>query len=145
MSTPTFSTPTEKLLLKILLWAAFLGFTGVALGAFGAHALKDLLTERGTAANWQTAVKYQLVHAVVLLALAGWLRGAPAAGSLCRWAARLWTVGVILFSGSLYLLCTVGWKWLGPVTPLGGLCLLGGWGLLAAYAFKDLKKGQNGY
>ena len=133
---------SEKLLLKMLLWAAALGFTGVALGAFGAHALKDLLTERGMAANWQTAVKYQLVHAVALLALAGWARGGADAGAW-RWTARLWVAGTVLFSGSLYLLCTVGWKWLGPVTPLGGLCLLGGWVALAASSFKSLKNGEN--
>lgn len=136
------SASSEKLLLKMLLWAAALGFTGVALGAFGAHALKDLLTERGMAANWQTAVKYQLVHAVALLALAGWARGGPDAG-VWRWTGGLWVAGTILFSGSLYLLCTVGWKWLGPVTPLGGLCLLGGWVALATGAFKSLKNGKN--
>jgi uncharacterized membrane protein YgdD (TMEM256/DUF423 family) len=114
----------------------------VALGAFGAHALKDLLAERGMAANWQTAVKYQLVHAVALLALAGWARGGSDAGAW-RWAARFWVAGAVLFSGSLYLLCTVGWKWLGPVTPLGGLCLLGGWVALAVGAFKSLKNGEN--
>ncbi|MDP0497130.1 MAG: DUF423 domain-containing protein [Verrucomicrobiota bacterium JB024] len=133
---------SEKLLLKMLLWAAALGFTGVALGAFGAHALKDLLAERGMAANWQTAVKYQLVHAVALLALAGWARGGSDVGAW-RWTGWLWVAGTVLFSGSLYLLCTAGWKWLGPVTPLGGLCLLGGWVALAASSFKSLKKGKN--
>ncbi|WP_345778161.1 DUF423 domain-containing protein [Ruficoccus sp. ZRK36] len=131
------------MLLKMLFWAAFLGFTGVALGAFGAHALKDLLAERGMTANWHTAVKYQLVHAVSLLALASWLRAGRSCCGAARWTARLWVTGVLLFSGSLYLLTTVGWKWLGPVTPLGGLCLLGGWIALGASAFIDLKKPAN--
>lgn len=143
MTTKNHTDLCEKLLLKILLWAALFGFIGVALGAFGAHALKDLLAERGTTANWQTAVKYQFVHAVALLALASWVRLEPVAFKCCQWTARLWIAGTVLFSGSLYLLCTVGWKWLGPVTPLGGLCLLGGWAALAACAFKCLKKGQN--
>lgn len=104
--------------------AAALGFVGVGLGAFGAHALKPTLAAFGTADTWETAVIYQLVHAVALLVLAATGR----AGLLLTW---LWAGGVVLFSGSLYLLATMEWKWLWPVTPMGGVLLLVGWFLLA--------------
>ena len=105
--------------------ASLLGFTGVGLGAFGAHALKDTLVVNGTTATWQTAVLYQLIHAVALLALPG----GP-------WVSRCWIVGVGLFSGSLYWLALGGPKFLGPITPLGGIALLLGWALLARQAFR---------
>ena len=111
----------------IVLAAGLLGFTGVALGAFGAHALKETLAARGTAPTWQTAVLYHLLHAVALLALAT-LSGNWANA---RWIGLCWSVGVILFSGSLYWLALGGPKFLGPITPLGGLALLLGWLLVA--------------
>lgn len=118
----------------ITLLAAVLGFLGVALGAFGAHALKPALEAHGTVETWKTAVLYQLVHAVALLALAGW-RDAHAGPS--GRVAALWTAGVVLFSGSLYWLALGGPKFLGPITPLGGLAFLAGWALLAWRAWKS--------
>ena len=115
--------------------AGLLGFTGVGLGAFGAHALKDTLTANGTLSVWQTAVLYQLVHAGALLGLAGWSEGWPNV----RWAAWCWMAGVVLFSGSLYGLALGGPKILGPITPLGGLALLLGWLLLGWNAFRQPK------
>ena len=100
--------------------AAILGFTGVALGAFGAHGLKDVLAANGTAAVWQTAVLYQLVHAVAML----W--AADRKPSI----ARLWAAGIVFFSGSLYLLALTNIKWLGAITPIGGVLFLIGWALL---------------
>ena len=120
----------------IVLSAGLLGFTGVALGAFGAHALKETLTARETQSLWQTAVLYHLVHSVALLALAGW----PGGGVKASWIARCWTAGVILFSGSLYWLALGGPNFLGPITPLGGLAFLLGWLLLVWNAFQ-LPKG----
>jgi uncharacterized membrane protein YgdD (TMEM256/DUF423 family) len=111
-----------------LIAAGLLGFTGVALGAFGAHALKETLTTHGTMATWQTAVLYHLLHAVAL--------GAVPAGP---WVGRCWIAGVGLFSGSLYWLALGGPKFLGPVTPLGGLALLLGWALVAWNAFRQPK------
>lgn len=109
------------------LWAGL----GVALGAFGAHALKPVLLQRPEGLDtWKTAVLYHLIHAVVMLVLA--LQGARA--NRVAWV--LMAVGTFGFSGSLYLLGTVGWKALGPVTPLGGLFLLAGW---VALAFKPWK------
>lgn len=104
--------------------AAVLGFLGVALGAFGAHGLHDVLARNGREATWETAVLYHLVHAAVLVALA---RGEKAP----RLACWLFTVGIVIFSGTLYGLALTNMKWLGAITPLGGLALLGGWVALA--------------
>ena len=111
----------------IALSASLLGFTGVALGAFGAHLLKERLTASGNLGIWQTAVLYQLIHAVALLALVGW----PAPGDKIKRIAQCWLGGTVLFSGSLYALALGGPKLLGPITPGGGLLLLGGWFLVA--------------
>lgn len=115
--------------------AGLLGASGVALGALGAHALEAFLVEKGTAHAWETASRYHVLHAVALLAVGIWLRHAQ--GSSARragWAARCWTGGVVLFSGSLYGLAVGGPRWLGPVTPLGGLALIGGWLFVVAGA-----------
>lgn len=102
--------------------AGALGLTGVALGAFGAHALKARLTPEHLDI-YRTAVFYQLVHAVALLAMAG-LRERLRAPSL---TAALLAAGVVIFSGSLYALALTGVRGWGAVTPLGGLALLAGW------------------
>lgn len=104
--------------------AAITGFLAVALGAFGAHGLKATLETNGTLAVWQTGALYHLVHAAVLLALA--LRS-----TVARWPFLLFGSGIVIFSGSLYVLAVTNVKWLGAITPLGGLCLLGGWLALA--------------
>lgn len=104
--------------------AAILGFLGVALGAFGAHGLHDLLVKNGRVANWETAVLYHLVHAAVLVAIS---RG----DHVPRAAWWLFTSGIAVFSGTLYVLALTNMKWLGAITPLGGLALLGGWLALA--------------
>ena len=90
--------------------AAVFGFAAVALGAFGAHGLKPVLEANQQLANWQTAASYHLVHAAVLLFVST-LRPLPV------WAWRLFAVGIVIFSGT--------------ITPIGGLCLLGGWLALA--------------
>lgn len=100
--------------------AALTGFLAVALGAFGAHGLRATLEATGRSANWETATLYHLVHAVVLLALA--LRP-----TVARLPFLLFGVGILIFSGSLYVLALTNLKWLGAITPLGGLGLLGGW------------------
>lgn len=104
--------------------AAVLGFLGVALGAFGAHALRASLEPRDLEI-FETGVRYQLVHAVALLGVA-WVasRWPGTAAGLAGW---LFIAGTAVFSGSLYLLVLTGPRWLGAVTPLGGLALLAGW------------------
>lgn len=104
--------------------AALFGLTGVILGALGAHgSVHDLVVENGRLANWQTAVFYQLVHAVAMLALAA---NAPRQ----RWPIYLWTGGILLFSGSLYVLSLTNITWLGAITPFGGTLLMVGWAWL---------------
>ncbi len=128
-----------------LLAAGLLGATGVAFGAFGAHALRAGLLERGTTLAWETAARYQLLHAAALLGAAAWLR--LAGGEAQRrvgWAARCWCVGSVLFSGSLYGLAADGPRWLGPVTPCGGVALLAGWLCLGAAACVQEKSPEPG-
>ncbi len=100
--------------------AAGLAFLAVALGAFGAHSLKGTLEANGTLEVWKTAALYHLAHAVALVALA--LHGGTSRGAF--W---LLVAGIAIFSGSLYLLAVTNVRWLGAITPLGGLCFLAGW------------------
>jgi len=98
----------------------FLGFSAVLLGAFGAHLLKGTLIEHQTVEVWKTASFYHLTHAILLLVLIH-LPGFQ------KISFYLFFFGLLLFSGSLYLLALSPLKWLGPVTPIGGLLLIGGW------------------
>lgn len=120
---------TAALFLRL---AALLGGTGVALGAFAAHGLRGRLSPDRLAA-FETGARYQLLHAVALLAVAALLARPDARASAAPWlvrAAWCWTVGTALFSGSLYLLALTGVRWLGAITPLGGAGFIAGWGLL---------------
>jgi uncharacterized membrane protein YgdD (TMEM256/DUF423 family) len=105
--------------------AAALCFLAVALGAFGAHSLKSTLEQRGMLDVWNKAVLYHFIHAIALLVLA--LYGKVNRGAWC-----LLFAGILLFSGSLYLMALIpqARDWVGPVTPLGGLCFLAGWAWL---------------
>lgn len=103
--------------------AATTGFLAVALGAFGAHGLKDLLAQNGTAAIWEKAVLYHFIHAVMLFVLAD-RKPIPC---VAWWS---FLIGILFFSGSLYLLAVTNVMWLGAVTPIGGVCFLLGWGWL---------------
>lgn len=121
-SGPAFAEKKEVSLLHFRI-AAFLCFLAVGLGAFGAHGLKASLEANGMLEAWKTAVLYHLAHAVALLVLA--LHGANNRGAW--W---LLCAGILLFSGSLYLLALTNLRWLGPITPVGGLCFLAGWAWL---------------
>src|SRR4029453_251822 len=100
--------------------AAALCFLAVALGAFGAHSLKSMLETHGMLDAWNKAVLYHFIHAIALFVLALY-------GAANRGAWWLLFAGIFLFSGSLYLIAFENFRWLGPVTPLGGLCFLAGW------------------
>ncbi len=113
-----------------LMLAAFFGFTGVALGAFAAHGLKNRLTPEYLAV-FQTGVHYQMLHALALLGVA--LLSVQVGGALVKWAGWAFALGILLFSGSLYLLTLAGLS-VGIVTPIGGLFFLIGWALLFATA-----------
>jgi len=109
--------------------AALFGLAAVLLGAFGAHALKPTLILNGSLEVWQTAVHYHFIHALVLLFLA-LEEEAPC------WIGAVFAVGIVCFSGSLYLLALTGAAWLGPITPLGGLAFLAGWIGLALHGWR---------
>lgn len=108
---------TNKLATRI---AALMGLLGIALGAFGAHGLKEILARNETTAIWEKAVFYHFIHAVMLFVLAG--RKPLARGP---WFSFL--IGILIFSGSLYALAITNLKWLGAITPLGGISFIVGW------------------
>jgi len=110
-------------------------FTAVALGAFGAHALKARLTPDMTAV-WQTAVQYHAWHALALLAVGILMLQDPGRPGLA-WVAWLFVAGIALFSGSLYVLALTGVRGLGAITQLGGVAWLAGWAALAWAVFRS--------
>jgi uncharacterized membrane protein YgdD (TMEM256/DUF423 family) len=120
--------PAAKLFVSLGALAAALG---VALGAFGAHALKARLSV-DMLAVWQTAVQYHLWHALGLVGIGLLAQHLPASVPV-RVAGWLMLAGIVLFSGSLYVLALSGVRWLGAITPFGGACLIAGW-LALAYA-----------
>lgn len=106
--------------------AAIMAALGVALGAFGAHGLADILTANQRVDTWKTASLYHLIHALAMFI--------PQASGK-RFAAAFWfMLGIIIFSGSLYLLSITNIGWLGAITPIGGVCFLIGWGRIALTA-----------
>jgi len=112
--------------------AALLGALSVMLGAFAAHGLKKYLTA-DSLQTFETAVRYQFYHVFALLVVGILYASFP--GKLMQWAGRFFIAGMILFSGSLYLLCYVKYaqlplNWLGAITPFGGACFIAGWLLL---------------
>ena len=104
-----------------LIAGGVLALLAVMAGAFGAHGLRGLVSERGLEV-FQTAVTYQMYHAIALVMVAI-LSGMGLSRKLLGWAARFFLAGIVLFSGSLYLLVLTDMHWFGPVTPIGG-CLL---------------------
>lgn len=114
--------------------AAFSAFLGVAMGAFGAHALRPLLSPEMLDV-YKTAVNYQMWHALGMGIIACIPQPAPPS-KLLRWAGYSMFAGIVLFSGSLYLLAVFKVKWLGMVTPFGGMAFLLAWLLLGVFAVK---------
>ncbi|KAA5543245.1 DUF423 domain-containing protein [Roseiconus nitratireducens] len=120
----------------LIVVAALAGASGVIIGAFGAHGLSGFLEDRGASAEllekrlaqFDTGARYHLVHAVALLALVGIRPGRP---RVLQGVAILFVAGIVLFSGSLYLLVLTNTPWLGAVTPLGGVAWIVAWALLA--------------
>ena len=110
--------------------AAATGFLAIALGAFGAHALRGVLEANQTRDLWNTAVLYHLVHASVLL----W---AATAEPFLQGAILCWTIGIVLFSGSLYALALTKISVLGAITPIGGLLLMAGWASVGIRALRS--------
>lgn len=126
---------------SLLVAGAINGALAVAAGAFGAHALKERLSERALAV-FETAARYQMYHALaivlcaVLCAVSTGASGAAALGAAARLSGWLFTAGIVVFSGSLYALALTDVKVLGAITPLGGLAFLAGWVWLAISALR---------
>ena len=114
---------------------SFFGGLSVALGAFGAHALADRIPP-DRLANFETGARYQMYHALALLAVALAVAYFPSGVKLLNAGGWLFTAGIILFSGSLYILSISGIRWLGAVTPLGGVAFAAGWILLLLAAWQ---------
>ncbi|MFM2361853.1 MAG: hypothetical protein RLZZ316_755 [Bacteroidota bacterium] len=124
---------------RFLIIAALLGAVSVAMGAFGAHGLKQFVAEESIS-TFETGVRYQFYHVFGLLALSALWKEFPV--KWLRWAGNCFITGIVLFSGSLYLLTalkatnTVGLNGIGIITPIGGLFFIAGWLLIAAALFK---------
>lgn len=117
---------------RIIGAGALLVAIGIGIGALGAHALRDVLSERELQ-SLHTAVYYQIFNALGLMLLGGWMR---AGREGLQWAVRLLLGGVVLFSGSIYLMLAGAPRMFGIVTPVGGVLLIGGWLLLAWIFFR---------
>ena len=120
---------------NFLFLAAIAGLTGVAFGAFGSHGLKHLVTP-ALLETYKTAVTYQMWHSLGLGLIAVFFQQQPAS-QLLYWAGWLMFTGIVLFSGSLYLLVLLNLKAFGMITPVGGVAFLAGWLLLAVFATKQ--------
>lgn len=122
---------------------ALFGLTAVVLGAFGAHTLRNFLSPEQIQ-TFETGIRYQFYHTFALLFIALAAEKLPA--TMMKYCRYFFTAGILLFSGSLYLLACAGLlhlsnhSWLGPVTPLGGLCFIIGWGILLIAGFKKEDK-----
>ncbi len=117
---------------------ALFAFVGVAAGAFGAHALRNRVPP-DLLAVFETGVRYHLLHALALFAVAFVHNQWP--GRAARASGWLFIAGIVIFSGSLYLLALTGERWLGAITPIGGLCQLAGWLALAWAAWRGTDRG----
>ena len=126
----------EKMSKVFVLAGAIAGFLAVALGAFGAHGLRGRLDESLLSA-FNTGAQYQMYHALALVAVGLLLQRFPAQRAL-HWSGGFFLAGILLFSGSLYLLTLTQIGWFGPITPIGGLSFMVGWLLLAVGAVKAL-------
>ncbi|HEY9460508.1 MAG TPA: DUF423 domain-containing protein [Paralcaligenes sp.] len=118
----------------LIIIAALTLLAGVAAGAFGSHGLKRVL-EPELLAVWQTAVFYQLIHGLGLLAIA--VLGARFGSPLLSHAGTVMFAGMLLFSGSLYILALTGIKWLGAITPIGGLAFIAAWAMMALAVYRS--------
>ena len=119
---------------RFLALGSLFAFLAVAAGAFGAHALRSRLSAESLGI-FETAARYQMYHALALLAVAWVTEKSP--GRFEVWAGWLFAVGIMIFSGSLYLLAITGMRWLGAITPIGGVAFLAGWACLAVHALKS--------
>jgi uncharacterized membrane protein YgdD (TMEM256/DUF423 family) len=122
----------------LILTASFAGGTGVLAGAFGAHGLRARITP-DMLTVFEVGVRYQMYHALALLFLALLSRQLGSGAGLAGWC---FSAGIVVFSGSLYLLALTGLRWWGAITPIGGVCFLAGWGFLFLSAIRNKSPDQ---
>lgn len=138
----------EKLKQRIIISTAILGILAVIIGAFGAHGLKPHLESVGRLSAFKTGVEYHFYHTLGMGLLAALCTNRSSLDKFLVWAMRCFIVGILFFSGSLYLLSCQGLlgvklSWLGPITPIGGLFFIVGWVMLLVFGMKTMKwKGE---
>ncbi|HUG59214.1 MAG TPA: DUF423 domain-containing protein [Candidimonas sp.] len=118
---------------QLVITASLVLLVGVGAGAFGAHGLRRIISP-DLLSVWQTAVLYQLIHGLGMLAIAA--LGAKFGSSLLSNAGLMMFAGIVIFSGSLYVLALTGTKWLGAITPIGGLAFIVAWAMVALAAYR---------
>ena len=128
---------------KIAFIGAVIAALSVGIGAFGAHALKDLLETTQRTETYETAVRYQFFHAIALLVLAASGSALNMVQNEMKRVAFCFILGITVFSGSLYILCLSGIRWLGAITPIGGVAFIVGWLLWALAMYRPAKQNQS--
>lgn len=131
-----FRAKSEIMYKTFIAIAALSGALAVAIGAFGAHALAPKLEAAGRMDTYETAVKYQFYHTLALLFIGIIATKAPS--STLLWSGYLMIAGMIIFSGSLYILCLTGQRWLGAITPIGGTAFIAAWVLLFIHSMRQM-------
>lgn len=121
----------------ILVIGALFSGLGVMIGAFGAHGLQKMLETTGRTATFETAVKYQMYHSLALLLIGILMVQFPQVTGL-KTSGLFFLIGILIFSGSLYILCLTGVRWMGAITPIGGVFMIVGWVYLAWLLAKNL-------
>jgi uncharacterized membrane protein YgdD (TMEM256/DUF423 family) len=121
---------------RFLITGGVMGLLGVAIGAFGSHGLSALLEANGRTGTFDTAVQYHLIHAVMLVLVAV-LQGKSSSHPAMTWAGYFFLAGILLFSGSLYILAILNIGIMGAIAPLGGTSMILGWGSIAWGAYKS--------
>lgn len=119
-----------------LLFGSILMFIGVGMGAFGAHGLAEFLANAGREGTFDTAVRYMVYHGLALLVV-GTLLAQNSSAPVLNWAGWAFFLGSIIFSGSLYILIFAGIRWMGAITPIGGVLFLAGWVCMIIYALQN--------
>jgi uncharacterized membrane protein YgdD (TMEM256/DUF423 family) len=117
-----------------IIWGAMMGGLAVAIGAFGAHALKAMLQADGREDTFELAVRYQFYHSLAMLIVG--LLARTKDSKLLEYSSLFFLIGILIFCGSLYVLCLTSSVWLGAITPIGGICFLAGWILLVVAMVK---------
>ncbi|MGH1427834.1 MAG: DUF423 domain-containing protein [Arenicella sp.] len=123
----------------ILIIGTLMMFIAISLGAFGAHLWQNILIENATEKAFATASQYHFIHALALLWIGSYGKQNK---QIMGWASSVMLVGILIFSGSLYILALTNIRWLGAITPIGGLCLLAAWAAITWVLIKSLKSRQ---